>query len=207
MFTGIVHAVGVVQQVAKAPLARCLVMASNELESLQVGESMAVNGVCLTVASTSGHSFSTDLLEETARMTTLGSLVAGDAVNLERAIRPMDRMGGHFVTGHVDGIGIVQEMIKRDGGADAAEIAMTLRIPGNLLKYIIWKGSLSVDGVSLTIQQMTEDGVVVFLIPHTRKVTTLGTKKKGDGVNIEADLIGKYVERLCGNGVSGYIRK
>lgn len=188
MFTGIVEEIGRVESVGAG---RMTLAAHRTVEALQIGESVSVNGVCLTVVAVDTSTFTADLSAETCRLTNLGRVRSGDAVNLERAMRLSDRIGGHLVSGHVEGVGVIQ---RRTMVGDAVE--MEIDMPPAILKYCIAKGSLAVDGVSLTINSVGATGVTVMLIPHTLRVTTLVQRVVGDGVNLESDLIGKYVERL-----------
>ncbi len=171
--------------------ARLSILAGTVLKDLQLGESVSVSGTCLTASEVGEADFSVDVSVETLDVTTLGTLTAGIAVNLERALKLNDRLGGHLVTGHVDGIGILRKRTQTGN-----TLWLTVEVPGSILQYCIPKGSMTVDGVSLTINSVLENGVSVAIIPHTAKVTTLGIKQPGDTVNLESDLIGKYVERL-----------
>ena len=192
MFTGIIEEMGVVKTVTKGMSGTGLtILAKGVLEGLTIGDSMTVNGVCQTVVSFDPTQFTVDVSPETLKVTTLGMVKAGDPVNLERAMRLSDRLGGHLVSGHVDGVGTV-----RDRAQDANAIQMTIAAPHEILKLCVLKGSIAVDGISLTINEVTAQGFRVTLIPHTAKVTTLGVKQVGDPVNLETDLIGKFVERL-----------
>lgn len=192
MFTGLIEEMGVVQGVAAGPkTVRLTVVAKTVLGDLSPGDSLTVNGACLTVVERSDTGFSSDLSLETTGATTLGELKTGDAVNLERAMRVNSRLGGHLVTGHVDGIGWIRER-KKDG----EDLVLWIEIPKDLARYCIPKGSISLDGVSLTINQTVENRVRVAIIPHTARATTLGLKAAGSAVNVECDLIGKFVERL-----------
>ena len=169
------------------------------LEDVHLGDSIAVNGVCLTVTDFTAGSFGVDVMAETLNRSNLGKLNPGEKVNLERALRLSDRLGGHLVSGHIDGVGT----IIRDSQEDLARI-LEISAPPNVLRYTIEKGSIAVDGTSLTVVTVGERSFTVSLIPHTRGLTTLGHKKVGHTVNLEADLIGKYVERLLGaSGRSG----
>lgn len=161
------------------------------LEDVKLGDSIAVDGVCLTVVEFSPDQFTADVMPETMDKTTLRYLRAGQKVNLERALRLQDRLGGHLVLGHVDGVGQVVEQTRVD-------IAVVTRVkaPDEVMRYVLPKGSIAIDGISLTIVDVLADGITVSLIPHTAKLTTLGFKRIGDYVNLEADVIGKYVERL-----------
>lgn len=192
---------GVVQGIERSLKAvRMRLLAKTILEELEVGDSVTVNGVCLTATAVTEADFSVDLSPETLRGSNLGTLKTGDPVNLERAMRIMDRIGGHLVSGHVEGIGIVRER-RQEGNA----VIMTIDAPAEILKYCIRKGSIAVDGVSLTINELTDRSFCVSIVPHTAAVTTLGLKEIGASVNLESDLIGKYVERLVnrGAGISG----
>ena len=195
MFSGIVEEMGVVKSLVRGlDGARLSILAGTVLKDLQVGESVSVSGACLTAAEVGETDFAVDVSVETLGVTTLGTLTAGAAVNLERALKMNDRLGGHLVTGHVDGTGILRERTQAGN-----TLLLTLEVPEPILWYCIPKGSITVDGVSLTINSVSEKGVSVAIIPHTAKVTTLGIKQPGDAVNLESDLIGKYVERLLQN--------
>ena len=192
MFSGIVEEMGVVKSFEPGLAgARLSILARTILKDLQLGESVSVSGACLTVSDVGETDFSVDVSVETVSVTTLGMSTAGAAVNLERALKLNDRMGGHLVTGHVDGTGILRERTQTGN-----TLLLTVEVPDPILRYCIPKGSITVDGVSLTINSVLENGVSVAIIPHTAKVTTLGIKQPGDAVNLESDLIGKYVERL-----------
>ena len=192
MFSGIVEEMGVVKSFERdLACARLSILAGNLLKDLQLGESVSVSGACLTASAVGETDFSVDVSVETENVTTLGTLTAGAAVNLERALKLNDRLGGHLVTGHVDGTGFLRERTQTGN-----TLLLTFEVPEPILRYCIPKGSITVDGVSLTINSVLERGVSVAIIPHTAKVTTLGIKQPGDAVNLESDLIGKYVERL-----------
>ena len=192
MFSGIVEEMGVVKSLERGlGGTRLSILAGNLLKDLQLGESVSVSGACLTASAVGETDFSVDVSVETENVTTLGTLAAGAAVNLERALKLNDRLGGHLVTGHVDGTGILRERTQTGN-----TLLLTIEVPDPILRYCIPKGSITVDGVSLTINSVLEQGVSVAIIPHTAKVTTLGIKQPGDAVNLESDLIGKYVERL-----------
>ena len=195
MFSGIVEEMGVVKSLVPGLAgARLSILAGLVLKDLQLGESVSVSGACLTAAEVGATDFAVDVSVETLDVTTLGTLTAGAAVNLERALKLNDRLGGHLVTGHVDGTGILRERMQTGN-----TLLLTLEVPEPILRYCIPKGSITVDGVSLTINSVSENGVSVAIIPHTAEVTTLGLKQPGDAVNLESDLIGKYVERLLQN--------
>ncbi|HHW41478.1 MAG TPA: riboflavin synthase [Syntrophomonadaceae bacterium] len=192
MFTGLVEEIGIVRSVVKSQLSALLtIKAGKVLDELEEGDSIAVNGVCLTVTGFSGDNFTVDVMAETLAKTNLGQLHEGSRVNLERALKVGDRLDGHFVTGHVDATGTV--LSRRDRGI-AAEIWIS--IPEGMEKYFIPQGSVAVDGVSLTVAALSPDAFMVSLIPHTQKITTLGSWRAGDKVNIEADVLGKYIYHL-----------
>jgi riboflavin synthase len=188
MFTGIVETIGTAASVSDARIR----VVSN-LKDLLVGESISVNGVCLTVTEPEAGAFSADISEETARRTSLGALMPGTQVNLERAMRADGRFGGHIVQGHVDGVGNVAELEELEGSSE-----MWFRIPVELERYLVSKGSVTIEGVSLTVANLERGRFSVALIPHTLVSTTFGTKLPGDPVNIEVDILAKYVERLLG---------
>ena len=193
MFTGIIEAVGqLAGRENRGGDARLAVdVGSLPFDAVQLGESIAVNGVCLTVIAFDTHSFQADASNETLSLTTLGALVPGAMVNLERAMRPTDRLGGHLVSGHVDGVGTVLGIHQ-----DARAQRWRFSAPAALLKYIAKKGSICVDGVSLTVNEVDEAGFEVALIPHTVAHTAFADTGVGDAVNLEIDLVARYVERL-----------
>ena len=195
MFTGIVEEIGIVRETS---LNRLAIEAHKVLEGTRVGDSIAVNGVCLTVTSLSGQGFSVDVMPETLRRSNLGRLHYGDHVNLERALQAGGRLGGHLVLGHVDDVGEVVTIT-------AEEAARIMRIlpPVELMPYIVDKGFIAVDGVSLTIAGLDDFSFTVSLVAYTLKHTTLGDTRPGDVVNLEADIIAKYVEGLKGNRKQG----
>jgi riboflavin synthase len=184
MFTGIVEEMGRVEALDDG--GRLRVAARKVLDDVHVGDSIAVDGCCLTVTRFGSGWWEADLSDETLRRTTLGRRRPGDMVNLERPVRVQDRLGGHIVQGHVDGVGEVVEPAPD----------LRVRMPRELLRYVVEKGSVTVDGVSLTVVDVLDDGFTVALIPHTCEVTTLGRCQPGDGVNLEVDVTVKYVERL-----------
>jgi len=184
VFTGIVEELGTVREVGPNRLA---VACRTTAEDSDVGASVAVSGVCLTVVERHEGGLAFDLSEETLRRSALGRLKRGDSVNLERPVTLATRLGGHLVQGHVDGVGTVESL---DGGT------LSVRVPRDLLRYLVEKGSVAVDGVSLTVAGLDGDTFEVALIPHTLMVTTLGRAKRGDPVNLEVDVMAKYVERL-----------
>lgn len=192
MFTGIIEEVGSVASIRKGAHSCVLtVNASRVLEDVHLGDSIATNGVCLTVTSFTSHSFSADVMHETLNRSSLGSLHIGSPVNLERAMLAGGRFGGHIVSGHIDGVGTISS-IKEDDNA----VWYTVEAPSNILRYIIEKGSITLDGISLTVAKVTNSNFSVSIIPHTRAQTNLASKKVGDVLNLENDLVGKYVERL-----------
>ncbi|MGQ0703049.1 MAG: riboflavin synthase [Gemmatimonadales bacterium] len=192
MFSGIVEGVGKVRRLAAiGASARLRVHSGVLLMDARVGDSIAVSGVCLTIAATTGPEFEADLSVETIRRTTLGGLTPGGLVNLERPLRLDQRIGGHVVQGHVDGVGTIA-VLRRNG----QEAWMEIRLPDGLRPYVVEKGSVAVDGVSLTIAEVSSTGAIgIALIPHTIAVTTLGQCGPGDGVNLEVDVLAKYVSR------------
>ena len=193
MFTGIVEELGRVAGVTpNEGGARLHIEARTVLEDAELGASIAVNGCCLTVVALDEHSWSADAVIETLARTNLGALVVGDAVNLERPVRLADRLGGHLVQGHVDATGTVR---LRDPQPDGSTL-ITIDAPAEVMRYVVHKGSITVDGVSLTVARRHHDTFAVALIPHTLAVTTLGDRPPGSRVNLESDLIAKYVEAL-----------
>lgn len=193
MFTGIVEELGHVRSVVpNEGGARLVIEADTVLEDAQLGASIAVNGCCLTVVAWDRSAWSADAVIETLERTNLGDLEAGDAVNLERPVRLSDRLGGHLVQGHVDATGTIRS---REAQPDGSTL-VTFDAPADVLRYIVHKGSITVDGVSLTVARRDDPSFAVALIPHTLEVTTLGTRAPGERVNLEVDLIAKYVEAL-----------
>lgn len=194
MFTGLVEGVGDIVELARlAEGLEVVVRPPFPVGELTLGESVAVAGACLTVVAVSSNSFSTQVSPETLARTTFPTKTAGDKVNLERALRLGDRLGGHLVTGHVDGMGALKE--RREG---PAHLQLRFELPGALSRYVIEKGSIAVDGVSLTVNAVQGSTFTVNIIPHTARMTTLAALRVGDKVNLETDIIGKYVERLLG---------
>lgn len=192
MFTGIIEELGTVRSLTvQSEAARLTVAAHKVLTDVRIGDSIAVNGVCLTVVSFSSGEFTVDVMPETFRKTNLMQLKPGNPVNLERAMALGGRLGGHLVSGHVDGVGIISEK-KTEGNA----VVFRFTAPPEVLRFIIPKGSVGIDGISLTVADTAPDSFSVSVIPHTAAHTTLGKKNPGDMVNLENDLIGKYVERL-----------
>jgi len=191
MFTGLVEAKSHLHSTRLLPGEAKNLIIHHNFNGLQLGESIAVNGACLTVVAFDEEQFEVEVSNETLRMTTLDALPAGAPLNLERALVLGARLGGHMVSGHVDGIGEISAL---NAVGDMNEV--DLLIPQELLKFIATKGSLTIDGVSLTVNSISENHATLLLIPHTRKVTTLGNLQVGQMVNIEVDLIARHVERL-----------
>lgn len=192
MFTGIVAALGTIRRMTRKGTDALLeVDAAMPLEDVRIGDSIAVNGACLTVTQTGASRFTADVSAETLTRTNLGTLKNGDRVNIEKSLRLNDFLGGHLVQGHVDGQGKIAER-----KSQANSIVFTIEVAENIMRYIVEKGSVAVDGVSLTVNRCEKNRFYVNMIPHTAQSTTLGSKKTGDLVNIETDIIGKYVERF-----------
>ena len=192
MFTGIVEEMGTIRQIRKGRASAVLTIAAKKvLEDAKIGDSIAVNGICLTVTSLSSDTFTADVMHETLRRTAFSRLAPGVRVNLERAMAADGRFGGHIVAGHVDGVGTITEL-RRDDNA----IWYTFRAEPQVLRYIVEKGSITVDGISLTVADVGETAFSISAIPHTVAQTVLQDRKKGDPVNLETDIIGKYVEKL-----------
>lgn len=200
MFTGIVKAKGSIAAIEKRGGDVRLRVAAADLpwSDYSVGDSISVNGVCLTAVRLLDNGFDTDVSVETLDVTTLKNLAVGDAVNLEPALRVGDALGGHLVSGHVDGIG--RMMARAD---DARSIRMNFEVPGELARYIAKKGSICVDGVSLTINEVSGNTFGLNIIPHTAEMTTMGNYAVGTAVNIEVDLLARYIERMLGNDAGG----
>ncbi len=192
MFTGIVEELGSIAAIERGSKAvRLTVSAQKVLQDVQVGDSIAVNGVCLTVVTFQPTAFIADVMPETVDKTVISKLHRGDIVNLERAVRAGDRLGGHLVSGHVDGIGIIEKKEKNENA-----VIVLIKAAADILRYIVMKGSIAVDGISLTVIEVNADSFAVSLIPHTAAATTLGFKNSGDMVNLETDIIAKYVEKM-----------
>lgn len=191
MFTGLVQDLGAVAAVERTADGARVRIASALAGELAEGDSVAVSGVCLTATEVEGGTFAADVMEETLRRSSLGALEPGASVNLELPLRAADRLGGHVVQGHVDGVGTVAA-VDEEGFARIVRIAA----PPDLLRYLVPKGSIAVDGISLTVSGLDDDSFTVSLIPETRQRTTLGGAAPGDPVNLEADVLAKYVERL-----------
>jgi riboflavin synthase len=192
MFTGIVEEMGAVTALDKTLAGmRVTILASTVLGDLKIGDSVSINGVCLTVVSKGEGSFSVEVSPETLSLTTFGLVAVGSPVNLERAMRLSERLGGHLVAGHVDGVGTIRRRAQ-----EGNSILFTIEAPPDILRYCVMKGSVTVDGTSLTVNEVSDRDFSIAIIPHTAKNTTLGLKQVNDAVNLESDLIGKYVERL-----------
>ena len=194
MFTGIIEEVGSLKKLQKEAAGAVLEISCKKvLEGLQIGDSIAANGVCLTATAFTSHSFTAAAMHETLRRSTLGNLHPGSPINLERAMAANGRLGGHMVAGHIDGTGTISN-IEKDGNA----VWYTLQASPQILRYIVEKGSVALDGISLTVAEVRADYFKVSVIPHTLAQTALAQKRTGDCVNIENDIIGKYVEKLLG---------
>ncbi len=192
MFTGIIEEIGTIKSINSTGISSQLCISANKiLEDTKIGDSIAVNGVCLTVTSIKSNLFTADVMAETLRRSNLGSLIPQSKVNLERAMPANGRFGGHIVSGHIDGTGTIVET-KPEGNA----VWIKINCSDNLLKYIIHKGSITIDGISLTVAKVTDSDFSVSIIPHTAANTTLLQKKSGDVVNLENDVVGKYIEKL-----------
>ena len=198
MFTGIIEEVGTVQQIRMGAASCVLTVAAEKiLTDVHIGDSIAVNGTCLTVCEFHAKQFSADVMPETMRRTNLGKLSPASRVNLERAMPANGRFGGHIVSGHIDGTGTVKSLKREDNA-----VWVTVAADSALLRYIVEKGSVAIDGISLTVARVTAQDFAVSVIPHTGAETTLLTRKPGDTVNLECDIIAKYVEKLTG-GAAG----
>ena len=201
MFTGIIEEIGTVRRIEHgAKGARLTIQAKTVLEDTRIGDSIATNGVCLTVVSMTGDSFSADVMAESLRRSSLGTLQGGSPVNLERAMAANGRFGGHIVSGHIDGTGTIASQKREDNA-----VWVKIKTPAPLLRYIVEKGSIAIDGVSLTVAAVTDTDFSVSIIPHTGAQTILLGKKPGDPVNLECDVIGKYVEKLTAPHKTGGI--
>jgi riboflavin synthase len=194
MFTGIIEEVGEIAAIKRGAKSCELLIKGNVIFSdLKIGDSVAVNGVCLTATTINGDTFSADVMAETMRRSGLGKLQKGSKVNLERAMAADGRFGGHIVSGHIDGMGFVQSLVREDNA-----VWVTITADDMIMRYIVEKGSIAIDGISLTVAKVFKDAFSVSIIPHTGSETTLLTRKSGDRVNLECDIIGKYVEKLVG---------
>lgn len=194
MFTGIIEEVGIIKEVKRGVKSSKLIIKANKvLEKTRVGDSICTNGVCLTVTNVKGNSFEADVMAETLRRSNLGLLDIGNKVNLERALNLESRLGGHIVSGHIDGIGQVISLVKEDNAT-----WVTIKTTSDILRYIVLKGSITIDGISLTVAYVDDVVFKVSIIPHTSAETTLLNKIIGETVNLECDVISKYVEKLMG---------
>jgi len=192
MFTGLIEEIGIMEGAVSGEKSMKLTLhARKVLESIKIGDSISTNGVCLTVASFTDSTFTVDVMPETMRKTNLGKLKRGNKVNLERALKVSDRLGGHIVSGHIDGTGIIKEYKDEDNAT-----WVTVETKREIIKYIIPKGSIAIDGTSLTVVDTTDNLFRVSLIPITKEETILLKKKVGDEVNLECDIVGKYIERF-----------
>ena len=195
MFTGIVEELGTVRRVLPGARAGKIVIGAKKvLEDVHIGDSIAVNGVCLTVVAAGADEFTADVMPETLRKSGLGTLKVGDPVDLERAMAANGRFGGHIVSGHIDGVGRIVETRPEENA-----VIVTISAPPEILALIVEKGSIAIDGISLTVAALTRTTFSVSLIPHTAAETVLLKKRAGDVVNLENDVVGKYVQRLLGN--------
>ncbi|MFB5607169.1 MAG: riboflavin synthase [Candidatus Nitrosomaritimum yanchengensis] len=192
MFTGIVEGIGKVKKITKATKNRSAIQMVVDLgkhgRGLKIGQSVALNGVCLTVTKLSKTGSTFEMIEETTKKTDLGNLKVGGIVNIERSLKAGDRLEGHFVLGHVDGVGIIKKIEKKP-----KEVQVWFEVPKSLSKYVVKKGSIAMDGISLTVVDVKKNLASVCLIPHTMEVTNFKTKNIGDKVNIETDILGKYI--------------
>ncbi len=195
MFTGIVEEKGTVKRISRGQNSCIEIQADKIFSDIHIGDSIAVNGVCLTVTDFSGNIFTADVMNETFSRSSLGSLRAGSHVNLERAMSANGRFGGHIVSGHIDGTGKIISTRKDDNA-----VWYKISADKNIIKYIVEKGSVAIDGISLTVAKAERDNFSVSVIPHTSEETILSEKKAGDIVNLENDIIGKYVERFLNSG-------
>ncbi|HSB50398.1 MAG TPA: riboflavin synthase [Nitrosopumilaceae archaeon] len=192
MFTGIIIGTGKIKNISKNTKNRSAIQMTVDLgkqaKGLKIGQSVALNGVCLTIIKLSKNLGKFEMIDETTKKTDLGNLKTGSIVNIERSLKVGDRLEGHFVLGHVDGVGIIKKILKKP-----KEVQVSFEVPKNLAKYIVKKGSIAIDGISLTVVEIKKNLVLVSLIPHTIQVTNFKTKKIGDKVNIETDVLGKYI--------------
>ena len=192
MFTGIIEEIGIISNIERsATSCKLTINASKILDDCKIGDSIAINGTCLTVTKRSDNNFVADVMAETMRRTNLETLKSGDKVNLERSLRPSDRLGGHIVAGHVDEVGRITALVP-----EGIATLMTVTVSSEIMRYIAVKGSVCVDGVSLTVTEVTDASFQVSLIPFTKENTILGLKHIRDRVNIEVDMLARYVERL-----------
>lgn len=199
MFTGIIEEKGKIENITTGAKSCRLTISGNVIfDDLKLGDSVAVNGVCLTVTKVMPDTFEADVMAETMRRTAMATLKKGSAVNLERAMQLNGRFGGHIVSGHIDGVGTVINKITEDNA-----VLVTISADSNIMKYIIFKGSVTLDGISLTVADAKYDRFTVSIIPHTAKETTLLDKNTGDKINIECDIVGKYIEKFLSKSEKG----
>ncbi|MEN6356569.1 MAG: riboflavin synthase [Armatimonadota bacterium] len=191
MFTGLVEEIGTVKSLTGGTVGRLVVGSGNVINDVSVGDSVAVSGTCLTVTSIGSDEMTFDAVPETISRSTLKALRPGDRVNLEASLRAGKMLGGHFVQGHVDGIGVIVSINKL-----AESIVIRIAAPPEIMRYVVEKGSIAIDGISLTVASENDREFTVSVIPHTLEVTTLGFRRAGDSVNLEADIIGKYIEKF-----------
>jgi riboflavin synthase len=192
MFTGIIQGVGKIEKISQNTKNRSAFQMTVDLgkhaKGLKVGQSVALNGVCLSATKISKNKCDFEMIDETIKQTDLGNLVPGAKVNIERSLKVGDRMEGHFVLGHVDGVGIIKKIEKKP-----KEVKVWFEVPKKLVKFVVKKGSIAIDGISLTVVDVTKNNASVCLIPHTIKITNFQSKKVGDKINIETDILGKYI--------------
>lgn len=192
MFTGLIEEIGIVKSVTQMGLsAKITIQVKKILDDIKIGDSISTNGVCLTVVDLLNSSFSVDVMPETMKKSNLKGLIMGSKVNLERALQIGDRLHGHFVSGHIDGVGYVRSFHEEDNA-----VWITIGAEKSILKYVVYKGSIAIDGISLTVAYVDEEVFKVSIIPHTGQETTLLSKKKGDEINLECDMIGKYLAKF-----------
>lgn len=191
MFTGIIQDIGTIKSIKKGSKSQTMTIESRVLEDVRLGDSIATNGLCLTVTELTENTFNVDVMAESLRRSNLGRLKSGDKVNLEKALAMGERLGGHMVSGHIDDVGVIVKKTVEDNAT-----WVDIDVPKHLRRYCILKGSIAIDGISLTISRLTSTGVSVSIIPHTKDQTTLLTKSIGDHVNLEMDMMVKYVEHL-----------
>ncbi len=201
MFTGIIEGLGSLKDIRPAGKGMRLSIESDfNLTHTKIGDSIAVNGACLTAVTIDGQNFDVDVAPETMSLTTFAKARPGDRVNLERALRLSDRLDGHLVSGHIDGTGIIKSKKMLSNA-----VIVTINVSTPLLKYMIHKGSVAIDGISLTINQCNAESIELSIIPHSAKLTTIGFKKPGDTVNIETDVVGKYIEKFVTGNLHGSV--
>jgi len=203
MFTGLIEEIGVISAVVRgAKSLRLTIYAKKILSDIKLGDSISINGICLTVSAMGRNNISADVVEETLRRSSLAKIKIGDRVNLERAILLTTRLGGHIMTGHIDGLAEIKGKIATDSGFE-----LLLTVPRELQKYIAPKCSVGIDGVSLTVARITQEGVHIAIVPHTSQNTILGTKNIGEKVNLEVDILSKYLEGLLQGEAPGQSEK